>query len=364
MGLPRSSYVKDGKVAVYHCFTRCVRRAFLCGLDPITGRDYSHRKSWILNRLRFLASIFAIEVCAYAVMDNHYHSVLRTRPDIVKSWPDREVAARWLTLFPNYYRNNSLHDSPSDQQISALASDSHRIAELRKRLSSISWFMGRLNEFIARQANAEDNVKGRFWESRFKCRPLLDLAAIAACMVYVDLNPIRAGLAPTPELSDFTSIQQRIRSWHCQKIAQAIPPTEYLQNHDCNPDPPPADPSDLSTSWLCPIPLDANHCGILHLTDTEYFNLVHMSGRILQSPKRAAIDPDLRPILQRIGINPDAWLDTVSHFDSRFHLAAGVLSSLRTFALQLGKQWLAGFTAARIAFSDSPLYPASTMPLA
>ena len=265
---------------------------------------------------------------------------------------------------PNYYRNNSLHDSPSDQQISALASDSHRIAELRKRLSSISWFMGRLNEFIARQANAEDNVKGRFWESRFKCRPLLDLAAIAACMVYVDLNPIRAGLAPTPELSDFTSIQQRIRSWHCQKIAQAIPPTEYLQNHDCNPDPPPADPSDLSTSWLCPIPLDANHCGILHLTDTEYFNLVHMSGRILQSPKRAAIDPDLRPILQRIGINPDAWLDTVSHFDSRFHLAAGVLSSLRTFALQLGKQRLAGFTAARIAFSDSPLYPASTMPLA
>ena len=73
--------------------------------------------------------------------------------------------------------------------------------------------MGRLNEFIARAANKEDKVKGRFWESRFKCQALLDEAAIVACMVYVDLNPIRAGVAATPEESDFTSIQERIRAW-------------------------------------------------------------------------------------------------------------------------------------------------------
>ena len=68
MALPRSTYVKDGKEGVYHCFTRCVRRAFLCGFDLVTQRDYSHRKTWIVDRLRYLAGIFAIEVCAYAAM--------------------------------------------------------------------------------------------------------------------------------------------------------------------------------------------------------------------------------------------------------------------------------------------------------
>jgi len=359
MGLPRSLYVNDSEVGVYHCFTRCVRRAFLCGTDPATQRDYSHRKLWIVERLRFLAGIFAIEVCAYAIMENHYHNVLRTRPDIVQIWSDREVAMRWLTLFPNYYRNNDLAEAPTEQQISALAENAVRIAELRKRLSSISWFMGRLNEFIARAANKEDNVKGHFWESRFKCRPLLDLAAIAACMVYVDLNPIRAGLAPTPEQSDFTSIQERMRSWHREILAKGTLPVEDTQNpdhaSDTTADPLPADFTDFSASWLCPIQLDGKHGGILQMTEAEYFNLVDRSGRMLRSGKRGAIDADLAPILLRMGIKPEEWVDTVSRFDAKFHLAAGLFSSLRGFADRIGRKWLRGFTAARIAFADSPL---------
>ncbi len=210
MALPRKKYVKEGKEGVYHCFTRCVRRAFLCGYDTLTQRDFSHRKTWLVDRLRHLAAIFAIDVCAYAVMETHYHTILRTRPDILATWSDSDVALRWLTLFP-------LKDAavpPADLQIRALADCPERIAELRKRLGSLSWFMGRLNEFIARAANKEDSVKGRFWESRFKCQNLLDDAAIAACMVYVDLNPIRASLAASPEESNFTSIQERIRAWH------------------------------------------------------------------------------------------------------------------------------------------------------
>jgi len=226
MALPRSKYVKEGQEGVYHCFSRCVRRAFLCGYDTLTQRDFSHRKTWLVDRLRHLAAIFAIEVCAYAIMENHYHTVLRTRPDIVATWSDWDVAFRWLTLFP-------LKDAtvpPADEQIRALADCPERIAQLRKRLCSLSWFMGRLNEFIARAANKEDSVKGRFWESRFKCQNLLDDAAIAACMVYVDLNPIRAALAATPEESNFTSIQQRIRAWHTQMMAAGSVPGEPHQN--------------------------------------------------------------------------------------------------------------------------------------
>jgi hypothetical protein len=129
-------------------------------------------------------------------MWNHYHTILRTRPDLVATWSDREVAMRWLQLFPKNHSIAGALTSPTEEQISALTSLPERIAQLRTRLCSLSWFMGRLNEFIARAANKEDKVKGRFWESRFKCQALLDEAAIAACMVYVDLNPIRAAWQP------------------------------------------------------------------------------------------------------------------------------------------------------------------------
>jgi putative transposase len=94
MGLPRSRYVQEGEEGIYHCYCRCVRRAFLFGVDAVTGQDYSHRKEWIVERLKFLAGIFAIDVCAYAVMHTHCHELLRTRPDIAASWSDQEVASR------------------------------------------------------------------------------------------------------------------------------------------------------------------------------------------------------------------------------------------------------------------------------
>jgi len=350
MALPRSKYVKEGQEGVFHCFSRCVRRAFLYGYDTATQQDFSHRKTWIVDRLRHLATIFAVEVCAYAILMNHYHTILRTRPDIVAAWSDREVALRWLTLFPHRSGLKDADGPPTEQQICALADCPDRIAELRKRLCNLSWFMGRLNEFIARAANKEDSVKGRFWESRFKCQRLLDDPAIAACMVYVDLNPIRAGLAATPEESDFTSIQERIRAWHIESMASGSVAVEDISDI-CSgalltPTPP--------ASWLCPIQSDSQHRGILQMTATEYFDLVDRSGRILRSDKRGAIDADLAPVLLRIGANPQAWLDTISRFGSRFRLAAGLLSSMRHFAHQLGRRWLTGVAAARIAFAASP----------
>ena len=377
MALPRSKYVREGQEGVYHCFSRCVRRAFLYGFDALTCRDFSHRKAWIVDRLRFLAAIFAIEVCAYSVMENHYHTILRTRPDIITLWSDQEVATRWLTLFPRHRDLQGTPILPTEKEASALADCPLRIAQLRKRLCSLSWFMGRLNEFIARAANKEDSVKGRFWESRFKCQALLDEAAIAACMVYVDLNPIRAGLAGSPEQSDFTSIQERIRAWQKETMTTASIPSQAAQ--DIQPgspatnmqmldnagkiDNPPLEPilaldhsldDPLSSCWLCPISSDFQRRGILKMTTAEYFALVDMSGRIMRSDKRSSIDADLAPILLRIGANPEAWLDIISRFGSRFRLAAGLLSNLRSFADQLGRRWLKGVASARVAFAASP----------
>jgi hypothetical protein len=370
MGLPRSLYVQEGQEGVYHCFSRCVRRAFLYGFDALTRRDFSHRKSWLVDRLQHLAAIFAIDVCAYAIMENHYHTILRTRPDIVADWTDREVAIRWLTLFSRHCDMKGNPIPATEEEICALIDCRERITQLRKRLSSLSWFMGRLNEFIARAANKEDRVKGRFWESRFKCQALLDDAAIAACMVYVDLNPIRAGLAGTPEESNFTSIQERIRAWQKGMTATASMRSEAAQDMQyvswgrdrltleiagelSNTVPEPSDAA-LSTSWLCPIQSEIDRRGVLQMTRAEYFDLVDESGRIARLDKRGSVDAHLAPILLRIGANPDAWHETVTRFGSKFRLAAGLLTNLRSFAHQLNRHWLKGAAAARTAFMTSP----------
>jgi hypothetical protein len=378
MGLPRSKYVQEGQEGVYHCFSRCVRRAFLYGFDTLTHRDFSHRKAWLVDRLRQLAIIFAIEVCAYAVMENHYHTILRTRPDIVASWTDHEVATRWLTLFPRHRKLGGIPLPPTEKEICALADCVERIAKLRQRLSSLSWFMGRLNEFIARAANKEDEVKGRFWESRFKCQVLLDEAAITACMVYVDLNLVRAGVADTPEKSNFTSIQERIRAWQQGAMVLASLPSQTTQNAQTDslrtdvktPDNTAKirctisehisttrdsfDDQIPSTCWLCPIQSDSERRGIVQMTAAEYFDLVDRSARMMPSDRRGVMDNNLIPIMLRLGINPEAWVETISQFGSRFYLAAGLLSSLRRFAGRLGRQWFKGSVMAQIAFASSP----------
>jgi REP element-mobilizing transposase RayT len=348
MAIPRSKYVSDNEIGVYHCISRCVRRAFLCGQDVVTGKNFSHRKNWIVDRLRYLASIFAIEVCCYSVMENHSHEVLRTRPDMVAGWSDYEVAVHWLMLCPQKSRNKK--PLPAlEEQIQALAACSGRIAVLRKRLSSISWFMARLNEHIARAANKEDAIKGRFWEGRFKCQALLDEAAIAACMSYVDLNPIRAGIAATPEQSDFTSIQERIRAWQREQKA-SVPDkaisikTEMQKLEDV------VGGAYTEDGWLCPIQSNARRKGILQMTEAEYFDLIDRCGRMIRSDKRGSIDPKLDPILIRIGAIPERWIDTVISFRSKFQLAVGSPENLRKFATRIGSHWLKGLKAARSAF--------------
>src|SRR5487761_2061610 len=220
---PRRAIVATAEVGVYHCVARCVRRAFLCGKDAVTGRSFEHRKEWIRKRLEKLAGAFGIDVCGYTVMSNHLHVVLRIRPDLVQDWPEEEVAARWWKVFPQRFDVKGYPVEPEPEDLQAIIQNSAKQAERRKRLASLSWFMRCLCEPIARQANREDDCTGRFWEGRFRSQALLDDAAILACSVYVDLNPVRAGVAKTPEESEYTSARDRIESWHLRQ--HGIKPT-------------------------------------------------------------------------------------------------------------------------------------------
>jgi len=206
MTYPRSHLV-DPDGGAYHVYSRCVRRAYLCGTDPVSGNNYDHRRQWLEDRMLALAEIFAIDVFGYAVMSNHYHIVLKVNPAEVKEWTDDSVIERWLMLNP---RKNDNEDKLKLRRQEILE-DPARLKELRHRLGSLSWFMRYLNEPLARLANREDGCKGRFWEGRFQSQRLLDDHALLGTMVYVDLNPVRAGITGDATKAAHTSLSRRVK---------------------------------------------------------------------------------------------------------------------------------------------------------
>ena len=119
----RSETVEEGVVGTYHCTSRCVRRAFLCGVDRYTGENYDHRKSWVQQRLRELAGIFAIDLHNFAILSNHLHTICRTRPDVVDGWSDEEIAERWWRLFPKRRDKDGNAAEPRDHELLMLRSD-------------------------------------------------------------------------------------------------------------------------------------------------------------------------------------------------------------------------------------------------
>ncbi|MFD1585196.1 transposase, partial [Microbulbifer halophilus] len=164
MGLPRKALISPDTTPYYHCVSRCVRRAFLCGQDERTGQSFDHRRQWIEDRLLELGQIFALDICGYAVMSNHYHVVLHINRNQAGQWNTLEVVERWHRLFKGSALSQRFargeHLNPAE-----LARLTEVVECWRERLVDISWFMRYLNESIAREANREDNCSGRFWES-------------------------------------------------------------------------------------------------------------------------------------------------------------------------------------------------------
>ena len=222
MPQPRKRQVSLQDTPYYHCISRCVRRAFLCGKDAHTGFDFKHRRQWIIDRIKLLCSVFSVDLCA----------------------------------------------------------------------------------------NAEDHCTGRFWEGRFKSQALLDERALLACMAYVDLNPIRASTAKTPEKSDYTSIQERILH----------PEGSILR--------PFAEQS-------------ADNSGI-PIALKDYLELVDWGGREIKDNKRGYIPAHAPPILIRLKMGGAPVLNYLSRADQPEFGALGPVSKLRSFAQSVGRSFIKG----------------------
>lgn len=324
MGYPRKNLVSLQDTPYYHCVARCVRRAWLWGVDEYAGKDYSHRKQWVLDRLRWLSEIFAIEICAYAIMSDHYHLVVHVDAERARSWESKEVVERWTRVFRIPPLIERMHDddvSPAEREAAAAI-----IESWRTRLYDISWFMRCLNEHLARRANAEDERHGRFWEGRFRSQALLDEAGLLTAMAYVDLNPVRAGIAATPEASEFTSIYERIRQTRSRGTS-TTPDRKAIRLRAFR------DETDSARSSL-PYRLQ------------DYLALVDWTGRSIREDKRGFIDSALPPILERLRIDPDVWTHSMQRRGTVLGRAMGRLDALRLHAVTLGQAWVRGLRRA------------------
>ncbi|CAA0111344.1 Uncharacterised protein [BD1-7 clade bacterium] len=301
----------------YHCVSRCVRRAFLC------GGEYEHRREWVEDKMLELARVFCLDIAAYAVMSNHYHVVLYIDADTANALTDYEVVDRWHLLFKGNVLSHRFIKGESLTEAEKTAV-SEMANEWRQRLMSISWFMRILNESIARQANSEDGCTGRFWEGRFKSQALVDEKALAACMAYVDLNPVRAGMAKTPEESTYTSIQKRLLSDINHKKDKALQPFVGSKGAQSE--------QGLPFDWV------------------DYLQLVDWTGRQIRDDKRGYISGQMPDILIRLDIKPDKWLVATQHFEVRFKRLVGSAEYIRSIARSMSIKRVGGMQNCRSVF--------------
>lgn len=337
--IAREEVFASDEIAVVHVMSRTVRRCFLMGYDHISKKNYDHRKIWIEQQLANQAQYFCIDLCSFVLMDNHTHQVLRSRPDVVTELDDREVARRWLMLCPIRRDENRQPMEPTEFELNRIINDTERVLELRSRLSDISWWMRLLCQHIAQRANREDNEPGKFWQARYKAVRLLDEMAILACTAYVDLNPIRAGVADTIEGCLFTSANRRANELKACHEVNSSATLAVPMNASDSEESTIAEAKILHSSHLAPVELcehsvkpgpqihlQGTRCsdkGFLPITTADYLDLLALSALQQQTGRSTAASDRMDLVLARLQITRDVWRDLVKDFGRLFNTVAG-----------------------------------------
>ncbi len=377
----RAEQFDPTEVCVVHAVQRCVRRAFLAGVDEKSGKDFSFRREWIRRRMEALASVFGIDVLTYAILSNHMHLILRNRPDVVASWSDQQVAIRWLRVFPGRRLEEHLAE-PTENDVNMLVNQPERLAVIRERMSDVSWFMRALAEPIARMANRQDECTGRFWEGRFKALRIVDETGLLACAMYVDLNPVRAAMASSPDDSVHTSAFDRIQSDKGKVIDSAafnlVPvsteesgkairetPVDELRKKLKQKKRNPTGRKIRRDGWLSPLTLDrevlsldsqshgdglrASDKGFLNLNWADYLSLLRWTAKQGVDGLASKVPTRLAGLLSALGIDASMWRDMVWHFKKYFGRSScvGSPSSMAADAARTGKRWHRGQKAAK-----------------
>ena len=258
------------------------------------------------------------------------------------------MAERWLRVVSTHGNPKGGTKPPSDEEILTITRHPERVEVLRKRLSSISCYMGKLNEYISRRANREEGLTGRFWEGRFKSTRLGDAAAILACMVYIDLNPVRAKMVERIQDSDYTSGQdryvaelakKRIKEYRkCCRAGEILTERQGVLLGA-------ARKRAKRANWL--VALSGEDSPVRGISSSTYLELADWTGRQVRKGKRGAIPGHILPILQDLDINTDRLVKTVEKYGSLFHRLVARAEEMTNAARAQGRQWFHGVRACR-----------------
>lgn len=322
---------------IFHITSRCVRGAFLLGVNKRTGKDYSHRKAYLLRRIKELAKQFAIAVGWEAILNNHLHLILANLPALAASWSDEEVIRRVCQIFKWKFKDLAgvANGNPTDDQLAELVADEALVAEMRVRLSDPSWFMRQLLQRLAVMANAEDDCRGHFVEQRFKHRVITDERGLLISGLYVDLNELAAMEVDRPELSLNTSAGMRIAG----KLLREEGKQEEAVDFD---------------GHLMPISVDgdgqdyppagdaaggrARDEGMLEMSLDYYLDLLDERGRVKREGK-GTIPESLPGIFERLKLDRDLLLSLLDSYDTLFPNIVGSEQSMRAFSEAHGGLW-------------------------
>ena len=381
--LARTEVFAPEEVAVVHVMNRVVRRCFLLGEDPFTGENYDHRKLWIEDLLKRFSACFGIDLLGFAILSNHFHLILRSRPDVVTTWTDEEVARRWLMLCPYRKTSDRLPAEPTPAEIDTIQNNPAKLAAVRSRLSDIGWWMRLLCQQVATRANRDDKEVGKFWQSRYRAVRLLDEQALLACAAYVDLNPIRAAMAESLETSDFTSVQRRIQAIKTQarparptsgRAASSSPAKSTGLSRPAETSTVDA-PASVPDGFLAPVSLEERtgqtgpvpnktglRCsdkGFLPLTLPDYLTLLDWTARQAASGKRGRTPQTLTPLFERLSLDPETWCQLVSSFGRLFYNVAGLPGTIESTTSRLtAKRYYIPSAARTLLTKAEPSSPA------
>lgn len=317
----RAEIFSPNEVAVLHVIARVCRRCFLFGRDPITGKNFDHRKGWIENQIKIQAANFGIDMLAFSLMSNHFHQVLRSRPDIVATWDDSEVARRWLMICPKRKDEKGSAMKPSDDELDKIRNNPNEVVKIRSRLSDVSWWMRILCQRIGMRANREDKEVGKFFQGRFKAVRLLDEEAILACSVYVDLNPIRAAIAESIDGSHYTSGKLRCESARTN-AGSGERPDAFLSPITIEDSLEKKSASSKEGNKRC------SDKGFLRLSSLDYLQLLDLTARLNKAGSRGSTPTDLPPLLKRLGLDVETWSGLTKDFGRIFSQVAGKPASI------------------------------------
>jgi REP element-mobilizing transposase RayT len=309
------------------------------------GEGALDRKQWIEERLELLAENFSISVGGFSILENHLHVLCRLDPDDASRWKPKEVLRRWIAIYPP---PKLALDDPKvvKQWIKQQVKDKKRVKVLHKRLTNLGWFMKSLKEPLARMANKADGCSGAFWASRYKSIAILDDEALLATSTYIDLNPVAAGIAETPENSPHTSLKQRVdhakNQGELDRLGAALNGSVAGSQASGNIE---------QDHWLVPIEdrrvdnnseTTSNREGMLgSFSLGNYLMLVDYTGRLYRQGK-VRMNGAIKDVFDRLGISNESWSARIKNMlisrDLRGSFFAADPGAVRDLSAKRGKR--------------------------